>query len=249
MNHNNLALGKLPARPGAVTLRLRDYLTILPRSPRNFGHEQISLPWDVLGNDKYGDCVWAGAAHETMLWNQEASLAVGFSETSVLSDYSAVTGFVPGQPNTDQGTDMQQAASYRQKVGVVDSNGKRHQVGAYVSITPGDVQEHIAALYLFGAVGLGIRVPTYALQQFQDHKEWNYQPFATIAGGHYIPLVARRNNRFTCVTWGTLQPMTDRFFKHFNDESIAYISPEMLTNNKSPEGFNLTQLTADLAAL
>jgi hypothetical protein len=29
--------------------------------------------WGMLGNDHYGDCVWAGAAHETMLWNKEAA--------------------------------------------------------------------------------------------------------------------------------------------------------------------------------
>ena len=49
-------------------------------------------------------------AHETMLWNKEAARTVTLNNESVLKDYSAVTGFNPNDPNTDQGTDMQVAA-------------------------------------------------------------------------------------------------------------------------------------------
>ena len=72
---------------------------------------------------KLANCVWAGAAHETMLWNKEAARTITFNDQSVLKDYSAVTGFNPNDPNTDQGTDMQVAASYRRKTGVHDAAG------------------------------------------------------------------------------------------------------------------------------
>lgn len=245
-------LGKAPARKGAVKLRLRDYLdtSILPKPPKSFGHEDL-VPgaWNMLGNDSYGDCVWAGAAHETMLWNAEAGKQIVFSDQAVLSDYTAVTGFSQGDPNSDQGTDMQVAASYRRKTGVVDAGGTRHQVAAYLAITPGDVEEHKLALYLFGAVGIGIRFPGYAMDQFNEGKPWTRHLFYSIEGGHYIPLVARRGGRFVCVTWGREQPMTDAFFKKFNDESVAYVSLETLKDGRSLEGFNAAQLQADLEAL
>ena len=135
--HLPLKLGKKPARPGAVKLKLAKYLVKpkLPTPPKVFGHEALIGPnWEMLGNDQYGDCVWAGAAHETMLWNKEAARAVTFNNQSVLKDYSAVTGFNPNDPNTDQGTDMQVAASYRRKTGVLDANGKRHKVIAYLAL-------------------------------------------------------------------------------------------------------------------
>lgn len=246
-----MKLGKTPARKDAVKLKFRDYIDtdLLPAPPKIFGHETSIQSWQMLGNDEFGDCVWAGAGHETMLWNKEAGRDTPFTDRSVLSDYSALTGFDPAHPNTDQGTDMQLAASYRQKVGVLDGTNRRHKVAAYLAITPGDIQEHLLAAYLFGAVGIGLKFPSYAMDQFNAGKPWTKHVIFTIEGGHYVPLVARRDGQLVCVTWGKLQHMTDAFFKAFNDESIVYLSPEMLTNGKSLEGFNLAQLQADLEAI
>ena len=246
-----LKLGKTAARAGAMTFKLSNYINkkVLPKPPAQFGHEGlIPATWGMLGNDRYGDCVFAGAAHETMLWNAEAGKKVAFTDNAVLSDYSAVTGFNPKKPNTDQGTDMVVAASYRRKTGIMDASGKRHRVSAYLSIKPGDLTEHYLAMYLFGAVGIGIEFPSSAMDQFNAGKPWDVVSRSKIEGGHYIPLVAKRAN-IECVTWGKLQPMTTAFFQKYNDESVAYVSAEALTNNKSPEGFDAAQLQADLAAL
>jgi hypothetical protein len=246
----SLKLGKTKARPGAMSLKLSDYLkksVILPSVPKTFGHEGlVPASWGMLGNDNYGDCVWAGAAHETMMWNAEAGVKVAFTDTSVLSDYTAVTGFNPKKPNTDQGTDMVVAASYRRKTGVLDAAGKRHAVAAYLAIKPGDLNEHLIAAYLFGAVGIGIQFPNTAMDQFNAGKPWDVVAKSKIEGAHYIPLVARRTN-LEVVTWGKLQQMTTAFFQKYNDESVAYVSLESLKNNKSPEGFDAAQLQADLA--
>jgi hypothetical protein len=247
-----MKLGKTPARADSVSFKLARYIntSVLPTPPATFGHEQAvaATAWGMLGNDNYGDCVWAGAAHETMLWNAERDQTVAFDPTHVLSDYSKVTGFTPDDPSTDKGTDMQVAASYRRKTGVVDDAGKRHKVAAYLAITPGDLQEHLIAAYLFGALGLGIEFPGSAMDQFNDGKPWDVVHGAKIEGGHYIPLVAKREN-LEIITWGKLQEMTPAFFEKYNDESVAYVSREMLTANKSPEGFDLAQLKADLAAV
>jgi len=244
-----LKLGKTPARPDAVKLKLSNYLTgTLPKAPRKFGHTNLIGDWQMLGNDRYGDCVFAGAAHETLLWNAQGGHPVTFSDQSVLSDYSAVTGFNPNNPNTDQGTDMQAAASYRRKTGVVDANGNRHVVTAYLSIEAGNVHQHQIAAYLFGAVGIGISFPKSAMAQFNAGKAWSVVPGSPIEGGHYIPLVAR-NNGFICVTWGRTQRMTDVFFKKYNDESIAYVSLESLSNGKTLEGFDSATLIDDLAQI
>jgi hypothetical protein len=162
--HLALKLGKKPARPGAVKFKFANFLVKLklPTPPKVFGHEGlIGANWEVLGNDHYGDCVWAGAAHETMLWNKEAARTVTFSNDSVLKDYSAVTGFNPNDPNTDQGTDMQVAASYRRKKGVLDAHGKRHKVIAYLALAAGNADQLALAMYLFGAAGIGIKVSKY----------------------------------------------------------------------------------------
>lgn len=246
-----MKLGKKPARQGAMKFKLANYidLSALPKPPKTFGHEGlIGSDWSMLGNDQYGDCVWAGAAHETMLWNKTAGRTVTFDDKAVLSDYSAVTHFNPSDPNSDQGTDMVEAASYRRKTGIADAQGNRHQVAAYLSIKPGSLTEHYIAMYLFGAVGIGIEFPASAMDQFNKGKNWSVVSGSRVEGGHYIPLVAKRTN-LECVTWGKIQKMTLGFFRKYNDESVAYVSEEALTNNKSPEGFDSAQLQADLAKL
>lgn len=246
-----MRLGKRPARRDSVKLKLANYIdkSVLPKPPASFGHEQGVQAWSMLGNDQYGDCVFAGGAHETMLWSTVGGKPAQFSDHSVLSDYAKVTGFDPSRPETDQGTDMQEAASYRRKTGLLDAHGHRHRIAAYVAITPGDLHEHLVALYLFGSVGIGIEFPASAVDQVNAGKPWTVRSRSPIEGGHYIPLVARRSSRFRCVTWGMVQPMSDGFFRKYNDESIAYVSEEMLVGGKSPEGFDAATLLRDLKAI
>lgn len=247
-----LKLGKKAARPDAVTFKLKNLInpSALPKPPKNFGHETFigKSNWNMLANDQVGCCVFSGAAHETMLWNAECGKTIKFSDKSVLSDYSAVTGYNPSDPNSDQGTDMSLAASYRRKTGILDADGNRHKIAAYVSITPGDLYEHCIALYLFGSIGIGIEFPASAMDQVNAGKPWSVVRNSPLEGGHYINLVAKRT-RLECVTWGQIQGMTTGFFKKYNDESLAYISEEMLTNRKSPEGFDYDALLAMLNQL
>lgn len=247
-----LKLGKKRARLGAVKLKFSALAdaTVLPKPPLHFGHEKLlGEDWGTLGNDRWGDCVLAGAAHETMMWTRmgEAPDCL-FTEDGVLSDYSAITGFDPRDANSDQGTDMQEAASYRRRTGVVDDNGNRHKIAAYLSIDPGDIKAHYQALWLFGAVGIGFEFPASAWDQFDASKPWKYVRGSKVEGGHYVPLVSKRRT-LECVTWGRSQGMTVDFFQHYNDESIVYISEEALTARKSPEGFDYDTLVKYLAAL
>ncbi len=245
-----MKLGKIKsANPPKFRLSKYIDLSRLPKPPARFGHEDLVPIWQMLANDQYGDCVWAGAAHETMLWSREGDAPdADFDDHSVLSDYSAVTGFDPANPDSDRGTDMQQAAAYRRNVGILDSSGNRHKVAAYLAIDPGNLQEHYVAIYLFGAVGMGLELPSSAMDQFDAGQPWRKVSHSSIAGGHYVPLVAREDFIY-CVTWGKLQAMSPTFFRTYNDESIAYVSEEALTNKLSPEGFDYATLVKDLNAL
>ena len=248
----NLKYGKTPARPGTMKLKLSNYVdkSKLPAVPADFGHDHdMPLDWHMLGNDQFGCCVWAGAAHETMLWNHMATTPVKFFDYDVLSDYAAVTGFKPADPSTDNGTDMLLAADYRRKTGIVDSQGKRHKVAAYLALKPGSVSDIWAATYLFGAVGIGLEMPDSTQDQFTAGKPWTIVPGSNVEGGHYVPLVGRRQNFLHVVTWGRVQRVAIDFFQKYCDEAVAYVSLEALHNNKSPEGFDSAALLKDLNAL
>jgi hypothetical protein len=252
----NFRLGKLPARPDAVQLKMTRYLVPgeLPTPPADFGHDAVVDNWQMLGNDTVGDCVIAGGLHETMLWTANGSTQAKASTAAAIKNYSAITGYDPsagpvGSNPTDQGTDMQAAASYRRKKGLIDAAGKRHKVGAYLAIEPGDLEQHFLAMYLFGAIGIGVKFPESAMAQFHAGKPWTVVKNSKIEGGHYVSGVARRAGELIVVTWGREQVVDPAFLTKYNDESIAYVSTEYLRKGKSPEGFNAAQLKADLAEI
>jgi hypothetical protein len=251
-----MKLGKAPPKHDDRTLHFAAYLDpeLHITVPTSFGHERdvYKVPyqdWLMLGNDRYGDCVFAGAAHETILWNAEHGKPTNFTDEAVLSDYAAVTGFDPRTGANDDGTVVLDALNYRRHTGIVDAQGDRHKISAYVALEPGNWHHLLAALYLFGAVGIGIEFPNSAMAQFDRGKAWSVAPGAKNEGGHYIPLVAKRGNYLDCVTWARLQAMTKAFYTKYCDEAYAILSPEHLAGGRTLEGFDLPSLNHDLSLL
>ena len=240
--------GKLPARPGSVRLRMSDYIKprVLPKPPENFGQDHLIDDWGMLANDKIGNCVIAGGAHETMLWCAMGGKTCSFSEHSVTWDYGRITGYRWWNPLSDRGTDMQEAAKYRQKTGLLDKWGVRHRIAAYVLIEKGNIGQHALASYLFGAIGIGVMCPESMMTQFDAHQPWTVVKGEKTNGGHYIPIISRREGFFNCVSWARKQPMTPEWIEAYEDEAIAYVSEEMLTGKQKVDGFNYRQLLSDL---
>jgi hypothetical protein len=200
----------------------------------------------MLGNDKWGDCVVAGGAHEHILWNRMAGKTISFNTADVGNDFQAITG-VP--PNPFTGADMVQAANYRLKTGLLGADGQRHKIAAYVGLTPGSLHELYAAMYLFGAVGVGLRVTNLMQRQFVNHEAWKVASGMQWTGeGHYVPCVALRSN-IVAVTWGRFQAIRPSFYATACEEAIAFISQEALVAGKSPEGFDYAALIADLRSI
>lgn len=247
-----MKLGKTPAREHAIQFKFASYFdqSRLPTPPAHFGHYGLVKDWGMLANDRFGCCVFAGAGHSTVMWHAEAGNPVRFDDASVLKSYSELTGFDQSNPATDQGSDMEAAAAYRRKTGILDTDGRRHLIDSYVALARGDVEQIILASYLFGAAGIGIRFPDSAEKQFAAGQVWDVAPHSAVNGGHYIPVVGvNKSGNLLCVTWGRLHAMTPAFYKFYNDESVAYVSTDPLKDNRSPEGFDLAALRSDLSAL
>jgi hypothetical protein len=254
-----LKLGKHPATPRAKDLLFTRYTTgTLPKPTANFGFDAVKPAdgWGMLGNDNYGDCVWAGACHEHILASGAKRPGgtkpppAKFSDTTALSDYATVTGFDPVTGAGDDGTNVHDAMSYRQHTGILDTAGARHKIGAYVSVTPRDVTELLQAAYLLETVGIGIQFPQSAMDQFNAGQAWSIVSGSPVEGGHYVPVVGYRRGLLEVITWGRLQQMTISFYQRYNDESWGFVSTDMLEGTTtSPRGFDMQQLTNDLGQL
>ncbi|WP_141692888.1 hypothetical protein [Leifsonia xyli] len=242
-------LGKLP--PKEIAFKFRDYAVSIPTPPTRMGHQELSDS-NMFANDRIGDCVCAGAGHETLLWNRESGRKVEITDKQVISMYSDITGYDPKDPSTDQGTTVADAASWRRKKGLEDATGKRHRIAAYTSISPSNKTEHMQSIWLFSAVGIGFDVPRSAMVQFQNNEPWEVvqgsQP--EIVGGHYVAAVGYDTKYLYVITWGKIQKMSWDFLEKYNDESFTYLSKEFLDKKgKNPEGFDLEALKLDLSRL
>ena len=168
-------LGKKPHQPGAISFRYADIFDKkkLTKPPLVFGHVWNETKIDMLGNDKAGCCVWSTFAHlvQTMQRGLGSAESV-FTPEGVLSDYSTVSGYIPGKPETDQGTYMAKGAAYWRQNGVVDGDGMRHKIAAYVDVKL-DPDELMQACFDFGGVALGLKLPVSAITQFKQGRPWS----------------------------------------------------------------------------
>lgn len=220
-------------------------------APVKFGHAAlVQNPWGMLANDRLGDCAIAGPGHEHMLTSAAAGNQVSFTDEAIVLAYSAITGYNPANPSSDQGSNVRDVLKYRQATGLVDAAGAIHKIGAYVALETGNWEQLLQALYLFEAVGIGIQFPNSAMNQFNAGKSWSVVAGSSIEGGHYIPCIGRPSaSDVVVVTWGATEKMTKTFFEKYADEVWGILSPEMLSGGKSLEGFDLAALQFDLAAL
>lgn len=257
-----LKLGKKAFVPDDRDLLFAEFrvAATLPKVPSRFGHGSAYSNWKMLGNgpdssvepgfEGAGDCVFAGAGHETMLWNKLGGKTVTISGKNSISDYSAVTGYVIGDDNTDEGTDVRTALKYRQKTGIVDSKGNRHVIGAYLKLQPKNWNQLMEASFIFGIAGIGFEFPDSAMDQFNEGQPWTVVQGAQIEGGHYVPVVGRTSAKNGgAVTWAKRQTITQDFYETYNDETWALVSQEELKNGKNERGFDYPSLVSALADL
>lgn len=252
----DLKLGKQAATHDHRDLVFADFATYadLPTVPARFGYGAVVTDWGMLGNDRYGDCVFAGAGHETMLFAESTKGVSGmprFTDQSVLGDYSAVTGFDPRDPQTDQGTIVRDALDYRRKTGVADSIGQRHKIAAYVALEPGNWEQLMQAAYIGLAVGIGIEFPESAMTQFDRGQIWSVVAGARIEGGHYIPVTGRTSlDNIGVLTWGRRQGMTRAFYSKYCDEAWGLVPVDGLkASGLNVRGFDTAALAKALEAL
>lgn len=232
-------------------LRLADYYTTGLPSVDDLkfplGHADAIEP-HMFCNNKLGDCAIAGSIEEVRLANALAGKTAPFTDDTAIENYSAITGYTPGDPATDQGTDVHDLYRYRQHTGIVDADGTRHKIVAYAGLTPGDFEELLIALSLFDMVGIGIQVPDYAETQFNAGQPWHIERGRhKIVGGHYVPVVgAVAAHRVQLFTWGRLAAMEATFYSAFNTVAVVALTEELFSGGKTPEGVDFAKLAADL---
>jgi hypothetical protein len=251
INGTLVKLGKKAPRIDKRTLRLAKYLkAALPAPPAEVSWITklvAAEPIPIYLNDKLGDCVIAAAAHMIQQWTFYAGHPSQPSDADVLAGYEDVGGYQPGNPSTDNGTNMLDFLNYWRQTGLAG-----HKIAAYLMVDWTDDVEVRQAIHLFGNLYFGIQLPVSA----QGQDKWivpdggiygpDGQPGSW--GGHCIPLVASSPETRTCETWGTTLKMSHNFSDDYGDEAYVVLSQDWINSSGlSPDGFDFAQLRADLA--
>jgi hypothetical protein len=250
----NLKFGKRPfvGDDRDFKLSVLEAASPLPIPPRRFGHGQMyHNQWGILGNDHYGDCVFAGFAHQAMISSKLGGKAQSFTTSGVLADYGAVTGFHPDDPSTDNGTNVREGLNFWRRVGIQTAGGARHKIGAFVSIPPQDWDALQACAYVFSSVGIGWQVPETIWDQWDHGEAFDVvDENARIEGGHYTIVPGRSGlSMGGMITWGRRKGFTRDFYETYNDESWAIVFPDELKKGKNERGYDLSQLNEMLSSL
>jgi hypothetical protein len=239
-------LGKNPARHDPKTLVYAKYRTGLATAPPD-AHWGSGIPFTMLANDKYGDCVEAGYAHMVQIWGDRAGDPFVPDDADTLAAYTAITGFNPNDPNTDKGTDILTAVKYWRSTGM-----DGHEITAFASLNPLVAAQMQEAIAWFGGAYIGLQLPISA--QSQIGQQWTVttgkdaQPGSW--GGHCVPLCGYGPDVIWCVTWGALQALTWEFLTTYCDEAYVLLASEwMEASGVAPSNLAWGQLMADLANL
>jgi hypothetical protein len=171
------------------------------------------------GNDSVGDCTCADVDHEV----KAAQVAAGNPQVQstaaeVLAAYSAITGYNPDDPSTDQGAEMQAVRDYWRTTGFT-LGGTVHKVVLFAELPCQDTTTVRWALDQFGTVGVGVNLPAAAQQQFADGQPWDVvADDGGIDGGHAVALVGYDTDYAYVLTWGQVQRATWAWWARYVEE-------------------------------
>jgi len=242
-------LGRKPPREDPRTFRLARYLRAQAPPATAVDWTTKVTDWGMMGNDKVGDCTCAAAGHLIECWTSWVDpQPVMLADPVILAAYSAVSGYNPADPATDQGADMLTVMNYWRQTGVGG-----HKISGFAAVNPTDQNELRSAIGLFGGVNVGLNMPVSA----QGQQVWDVpaDPSAPDAqpgswGGHDVPYLGYNATGPVGVTWGSVVQITWAFHEKYCDECFAAVSPDFLASSGiDPQGFNLAQLLADLATI
>jgi hypothetical protein len=225
-------------------LKLHTYMgPALPPPPREVDWTlAISEPLGMMGNDMVGDCTCADIGHIILLQTANGSGIFIPSDNDVLSFYSAVSGYVPGDPNTDAGASLSEAAAYARRVGMAG-----HKIRGALDVDFSKPDSIKQSIYLFKNCAFGVNLPQSAEDDF-GKPIWGNTSDTRIIGGHDVPGVAYDDEGVVLITWGGYQKATWAWLATYCVEAQARLYEDAVESDygMDPNGFKMADLERDL---
>lgn len=249
--------GRLGRKPnqGKPRIRLTAAHVPLTYTPPATLDRYSAIPAATIGmdgNDNVGDCTCADVDHEI----KSVQIAAGNPEVlstaaEVLVAYSAITGYNPADPSTDQGAEMQSVRSYWQKTGF-RLGGAVHKILLFAELAVHNDYLIRWALDQFGAIGIGVNFPNSAMDQFNAGQPWDVvKDDGGIEGGHAVAVVGYDGTYWYVVTWGQVQKVTAAWWRAYVEEAWTALTADFVNAHTGldPLAGTLYDLGAQFAAV
>jgi hypothetical protein len=209
---------------------------------------------DVIGqygNDRLGDCTCATWAAIFLHDAAAHGDSIDFTTDAVLTMYEA-SGYNPADATTDNGWSLAAAATYAERIGIVDTTGVVRKSGPFLRINHVDLVEIQIARSEFGVLPVGVQLPLAAQNISQpwdtDGSGGNQEPGSW--GGHSLALLDYDHDGVIFRTWGRKQRATWRWWQRYVDEAICKVDPLWASGDRpAPAGFLLDDLVAAQSVL
>lgn len=220
-----IKLGKLPAIYDKRTIRLSSIIRkeLLPPLPESYCIDKALGGIDddrMFGNDRYGDCVIAARAHQTLRFEKfEQGEQIAIMDEEVIAQYLEESG------GRDVGLFLLNSLKEWRKEGWV-VGGKLYHIYAFASVNWKNHDEVKHCIHLLGGVNFGMMIYTRDIEQFNAGLGWELTGNdGWIQGGHGVYLYAYGydSEGLTCMTWGKRQKMTWDFWDKRIDEAYAIV--------------------------
>jgi hypothetical protein len=251
--------GRRPPK-NAPALRLASFLQReVPAHPVAEDYLAKLSDWQLLGNDRVGDCnavTWANlrrlvtATLATESYpSQEQVWQFYRTQNPDFDPNGSASGSGPGS-SADQGMDVQTGLEYLRAHGGPDGV----KAVAFAKVDPANVDEVKAALAIFGGLWLGVMVLDANEREFAAGKPWTNVRGARVVGGHAI-LGGGYDEDIKFITWAKETGFTPSFWNGEADgsplveEAWIVIWPEHLGTRGFELGVDQAQLAADYQAL
>jgi hypothetical protein len=264
--NRNVVIGacKLPS-PHRPRIRLSSYLDkfAIPPSPASVDYTApaMSVIQNVEGNDSVGDCVLAEEAHFIGVQTGNAGTLYAYTVAQTLAAYSAITGYNPAVPSSDQGTDPITCLNYFTQNAYADGT----KLAGYAEVDATNQAEVQFAIAAFGNLKMWVGLPDAWINPFPSSNGfvWDVAP-SNPNQGHCVGapsynsprVVGASSTGVQVMTWGLIGTVTwpalAALFSDAGGGGLAVrITPDWIIKNsgKTPSGFAYSDLASDFNAL
>lgn len=213
---------------------------------------------DILGNADKGDCTAAGALHLDEVYTANAGDPVVFDTAAAIRFYSLSTGYVDGDPSTDQGGDEITVLTKWRDVGL-DGKGN-HRILGWLVADPTKPAEIKWLGYVFEGLYYGAELDKNWPDQVQGNGfTWSDGTPDPDEGHCFVSAKATGSGtalRMGINSWGFLGEITQPCQAKFCVASaggniLVPVSAEIIkrATQRAPNGFAYDDLLADMKAL